>query len=102
MAPIAECRRWRLIRSTDSAELDSPRQFGSTPNTFLNSSMNATSVLVTGRASAVRKAYAAFKARQPPSDWARVMLDWCGMTVAACDACHDRIHDAQSAGSFTP
>jgi hypothetical protein len=38
----------------------------------------------------------------PPSDWARVMLDRRRKTVVACDACHDRIHEAQTATSFTP
>ncbi|MER5453013.1 hypothetical protein ABT052_44480 [Streptomyces sp. NPDC002766] len=38
----------------------------------------------------------------PPSDWARVMLDRRRKTVVACDACHDRIHQAQTARSFTP
>ncbi|MEV8021868.1 hypothetical protein AB0O76_37215 [Streptomyces sp. NPDC086554] len=37
----------------------------------------------------------------PPSDWARVMLDRRRKTVVACDACHDRIHEAQAARSFT-
>ncbi|MER5432352.1 reverse transcriptase domain-containing protein [Streptomyces sp. NPDC002588] len=38
----------------------------------------------------------------PPSDWARVMLDRRRKTVVACDACHDRIHETQTARSFTP
>ncbi|MFF5011601.1 reverse transcriptase domain-containing protein [Streptomyces phaeochromogenes] len=38
----------------------------------------------------------------PPSDWTRVMLDRRRKTVVACDACHDRIHEAQAARSFTP
>jgi group II intron reverse transcriptase/maturase len=38
----------------------------------------------------------------PPSDWARVMLDRRRKTVVACDACHDHIHEAQTARSFTP
>jgi hypothetical protein len=38
----------------------------------------------------------------PPSDWARVMLDRRRKTVVACDTCHDRIHEAQTARSFTP
>jgi hypothetical protein len=38
----------------------------------------------------------------PPSDWARVMLDRRRKTVVACDTCHDRIHEAQAARSFTP
>ncbi|WP_189390160.1 reverse transcriptase/maturase family protein [Streptomyces sp. SDr-06] len=37
-----------------------------------------------------------------PSDWARVMLDRRRKTVVACDTCHDRIHEAQTARSFTP
>ena len=41
-------------------------------------------------------------AGSPPSDWARVMLDRRRKTVVACDTCHDRIHEAQTARSFTP
>jgi hypothetical protein len=37
----------------------------------------------------------------PPSDWTRVMLDRRRKTVVACDACHDRIHEAQAAKPFT-
>jgi len=42
------------------------------------------------------------RARWPPSDWARVMLDRRRKTLVACAACHDRIHDARTAGSLTP
>ncbi|MFE3659931.1 hypothetical protein [Streptomyces sp. NPDC059165] len=37
----------------------------------------------------------------PPSDWARVMLDRRRKTLVACTVCHDRIHEARTAGSPT-
>ncbi|MFJ9448677.1 reverse transcriptase domain-containing protein, partial [Kitasatospora sp. NPDC101235] len=42
------------------------------------------------------------RAGWPPSDWARVMLDRRRKTLVACAACHDRIHEARTAGSLTP
>ncbi|MGW7585915.1 reverse transcriptase domain-containing protein [Kitasatospora sp. NPDC054768] len=36
-----------------------------------------------------------------PSDWARVMLDRRRKTLVACASCHDRIHQARTAGSLT-
>ncbi|MFJ9446802.1 hypothetical protein ACIRRH_33825 [Kitasatospora sp. NPDC101235] len=42
------------------------------------------------------------RAGWPPSDWARVMLDRRRKTLVACAACHDRIHEARTAGSHTP
>ncbi|MFI9276287.1 reverse transcriptase domain-containing protein [Kitasatospora sp. NPDC052896] len=42
------------------------------------------------------------RAGWPPSDWARVMLDRRRKTLVACTACHDRIHEARTAGSLTP
>ncbi|MEU6012034.1 hypothetical protein [Streptomyces sp. NPDC047453] len=41
------------------------------------------------------------RAGWPPSDWSRVMLDRRRKTLVACDACHDRIHEAKAAGSHT-
>ncbi|MEV7020596.1 reverse transcriptase domain-containing protein [Kitasatospora sp. NPDC093558] len=41
------------------------------------------------------------RAGWPPSDWARVMLDRRRKTLVACAACHDRIHEARTAGSLT-
>ncbi|WP_342666711.1 hypothetical protein [Embleya scabrispora] len=37
----------------------------------------------------------------PSSDWARVMLDRRRKSVVACVSCHDRIHVARTAKSFT-
>ncbi|MET9399449.1 reverse transcriptase domain-containing protein [Kitasatospora sp. NPDC002965] len=42
------------------------------------------------------------RAGWPPSDWARVMLDRRRKTLVACAACHDRIHEARTAGLHTP
>ncbi|WP_369265019.1 hypothetical protein [Streptomyces sp. R35] len=41
------------------------------------------------------------RAGWPTSDGARVMLDRRRKTVVACDACHDRIHETQTARPFT-
>ncbi|MGW3228591.1 reverse transcriptase domain-containing protein [Kitasatospora sp. NPDC001095] len=41
------------------------------------------------------------RAGWPPSDWARVMLDRRRKTLVACGTCHDRIHEARTAGSLT-
>ncbi|MBV6703554.1 hypothetical protein KV557_41955 [Kitasatospora aureofaciens] len=41
------------------------------------------------------------RAGWPPSDWARVMLDRRRKTLVTCAACHDRIHEARTAGSNT-
>ncbi|MEO3766734.1 hypothetical protein [Streptomyces sp. B5E4] len=37
----------------------------------------------------------------PPSDWARVMLQRRRKTVVACDVCHDRIHSERPARPLT-
>ncbi|MFF6787025.1 hypothetical protein [Streptomyces sp. NPDC012510] len=50
----------------------------------------------------IRTLTALAPAVRPPSGWAHVVLDRRRETVVACDACHDRIHEAQAARSITP